>query len=59
MEVRDYLRAMGVPVVEWVAELDEKLKPLETNDIPGDVVRLPPPGPPQPDRERGRRLPKK
>lgn len=46
-------------MVEWVAELDEKLEPLETNDIPADVVRLPPPGPPQRDRERGRRFPKK
>lgn len=59
IELRDDLRAMNVPFLEWMVELDAKLKPLETDDIPGDVVRLPPPRPPQPDRERGRRFPKK
>ena len=55
IEVRDYLRALNVPMVEWVAELDARLQPLETDDIAADANRLPPPGPPQPDRERGRR----
>ncbi len=59
IELRDYLRAMNVPFLEWMAELDAKLMPLETDDIAADAVRLPPLGPPQPDRERGRRFPKK
>jgi len=59
IELRDCLRAMNVPFLEWMAELDAKLKPLETDDIAADGLRLPPSGPPQPDRERGRRFPKK
>lgn len=59
IELRDYLRAMDVPFLEWMAQLDALLQPLETDDIPADAARQPPPGPPQPDRERGRRFPKK
>ena len=59
IELRDYLRAMKVPFLEGMEELDALLSPLETDDIAADAARLPPPGPPTPDTERGRRPPKK